>query len=50
MCSVWGALGFNGCPANFSNDAENGQLWADMSWINNNGKFEFNRADDLIVD
>ena len=45
-----GVLEFHGCPGDFSNDAENGQPWADMGWINNNSKFEFNRANDFIVD
>lgn len=50
MGGVWGVLEFHGCPGDFSNDAENGQPWADMGWINNNSKFEFNRANDFIVD
>ena len=50
MGAVWDALGFHGCLDDFSNEAEYGQLWEDMGWIKNNGKFEFNRTNDFIID
>ncbi|MGQ2981847.1 hypothetical protein [Flavobacterium sp.] len=50
MGAVWDALGFHGALDDFSNEAEYGQLWQDMGWIKNNGKFEINRINDYIVD
>ncbi|MBU7569073.1 MAG: hypothetical protein KAF41_00325 [Flavobacterium sp.] len=47
---VWDALTFHGCLDDFSNEAEYGQLWEDIGWVKNNGKFEFVRENNFIVD
>ncbi|TPD71273.1 hypothetical protein [Flavobacterium microcysteis] len=48
--SVWDALHFRGSLEDYSNDVEYGQLWKDMGWIKRNGKFEFERENDFIID
>lgn len=47
---TWDALAFNCRLDDFSNGATYGQLWEDMGWIKNNGKFEFRRDNSFIAD
>jgi len=48
--STWDALGNQGRLGDFSNGAAYGQLWEDMGWIKDNGKFELRRENNFIAD